>query len=166
MLIEKRDFDRNPPPRQRGTKRSRRESGIEWLRTKIEWKIDTGSVHVDRGQRARVIEHDAGIRLEMEDRSRESWHRLGRRTDDPISVHSKMHVKDATVIEMNELVFPSTLDGGHSRTGEGTQRAARQASSQGRMQHACASQRRPFDRRAEESRGAFDFRKLRHELSR
>jgi hypothetical protein len=123
-------------------------------------------MHVERGQRARVIEHDTDLRLKMEDSSRESWHGLGRRTDDPIAVHSKMRVKDAPVIEVNELVLPSTLDGADARTDQGTQRAARQSAAQGGMQRARAPQRSPFDRRAEESRGAFDFGKLRHELSR
>ena len=77
-----------------------------------------------------------------------------------------MHVKDAPVIQMNELMLPSTLHRAYARTGQRAQGAARQASSKGRVQHARTPQRFPFDRRAEESRGAFDFGKLRHELSR
>ena len=102
----------------------------------------------------------------MKHGTRESWHRLGRRSDDPIPVHSKMHMQNAPVIEVNELVLPSTLDGAHSRTGERTERTAGQAPAQGRMQYARATQRSPLDRRAEESRGAFDFGQLGHELSR
>ena len=121
---------------------------------------------VDRGEGARVIEDDTDVRLKMEDGTREARHRLRHRSDDPISVHSEMHVKDTRIFKMNELMLPSTLDRLDSRTGQRTQRAARQPSSQGRVQHARGEQRPAFDRRAEQSRGAVDFGKLRHERSR
>jgi len=77
-----------------------------------------------------------------------------------------MNVKDTAVLEVNELMLAASLDRADSRAGQRAERPAGQASSQRRMQHAGAQQRSPFDRRAEESRGAFDFGKLRHELSR
>lgn len=76
-----------------------------------------------------------------------------------------MHVKDTSVFEMNELMLTPALDRTYSRTGKGTQCAARQPSTQRRVQRARAEQRPSFDRRAQKSRGAFDLGKLRHELS-
>jgi len=121
---------------------------------------------IDRGQRAGVFEHDTDLLLEMKDGTRKARHRLGRRSNDPVSVHSEVHVQNTPIIEMNELMLSSTLDGAHPGTGERAQRASRQSPPQSRVQHARALQRPPFDRRAEEPRGAFDFGKLRHELSR
>ena len=102
----------------------------------------------------------------MEDSAREAWHRLRGRSDDPITVHAEMNVKDTPILEVNELMLPSPLDRTYARTAQRTQGAARQPSSESRVQHAGAHQRSALDRRAEESRGAFDFGKLRHELSR
>src|SRR5689334_1466382 len=101
----------------------------------------------------------------MEDGSREARHWLRHGFNDPISVHAKMHMKDTPVIEMDELMLPSTLDRTYARAGQRAQRTAWQPSSQRGVQHARAPQRPALDRRAEESRRAFDFGKLRHALS-
>jgi hypothetical protein len=121
---------------------------------------------IDRRQRARILEYNPNLRSEMEDGTRESGKRLRCRSDDPISVHAKVNVKDTAIVETNELVLPSPFDRAHSRTGERAQRTARQPSPQRWVQYAGTQQRLSFDRHAKKSRGAFDFGKLRHELSR
>jgi hypothetical protein len=77
-----------------------------------------------------------------------------------------MNVKDTAVVETNELMLSSPFDRAYSRAGKRAQRTARQPSPQRRVQHAGTQKRLSFDRQAEQSRGAFDFGKLRHELSR
>lgn len=165
-LVEKSNLDRNASTSQRGAQRGGCEPRVEWLGTEVEWKIDSRRMDVDRGESARVIEDDTDVRLKTEDGSREARHRLRHRSDDPISVHSEVHVKDTPIFEMNELMLPATFDRAYARTGERAKSTASQSSSQGGVQHACAPQRLPFDRRTKEARRAFDFGKLRHERSR
>jgi len=147
-------------------KRGRREPRVERLGAEVQWQLNPGRMDIERRQRARVIQYDSYLGIEMEDGTREARHRLRRRFDDPIAVHAEMHMKDAAVIETNELMLPPPLDRTHARTGERTQRSAWEASSQRRVQYARAQQRPAFDRHAKASGSTLDFRKLGHQLSR
>lgn len=165
-LVEQRDFDRNATARKRSVQHCRCEPRIERLRTQIERQVDARCVDVDRRQRARVIQHDTHFWIEMENGPGEARHRVRRRANDPVSVHPEVDVQDATILEVNELMLPAPLDRAHPRTGQRSECAAGETPPQRRVQRAGTAQRSPFDRRAEESRGAFDFGKLGHELSR
>lgn len=67
-------------------------------------------MNVQRRQRPGVLQHDTRAIREVKDRSREAWECVGRRADDPITVHAKMNVNNTLIVEEDELVLASSLD--------------------------------------------------------
>jgi hypothetical protein len=161
-LVEQRDLYGNPPPTERRAQRRRGEYGIEWFGTKIECERRVGSVDVERGQRARILQHDALTTGEMKDGAGESRQRLRRSADDPIPVHPEVNMYHASVVEMHQLMFATALDGANARPGKCSKRSAAKTTLERSMQDIDALERLAFDRVAQETNGSFDFGEFGH----
>ena len=78
-------------------------------------------MHVERAERARIDEDQASTVGEVEHGAREARQRRTDRSTVPIAIHAEMHVNDAAVIEVEELVLSPPLDARDLRTDEGAQ---------------------------------------------
>jgi hypothetical protein len=75
-----------------------------------------------------------------------------------------MNVDDASVFEVNELVLAAPFNGADARSRERAKRSSRESTFERWMQHLDTFHRGVSDRRAEQTHGSLDFRKLRHAL--
>jgi hypothetical protein len=140
----------------------RGESGIERFWTKIKLERHVGSVHVERRQRARILQHDAFTAGKMKNGTGESRQRLRGSSDDPIAVHPEVDMYNASVLEMQQLMFPPALDGANARAGECSKGATGKATLERRVQDIDALERLAFDRGTQETNGSFHFGELGH----
>lgn len=119
MLIEQRDLDRRAAPREDVQQTRRREVGILRLRSQRKGRRLPSRMYVERRQRAGILQDDPRAIGELEHRARESRKRLRCSTDRPVAIHAEVHVNDAPVIQMHELMLAAALHIAHDSATEG-----------------------------------------------
>ena len=70
---------------------------------------------IERAEGARIVQHDACLVGEHDRGAREARQWIGGAIQVPVARHSKVGVQHAAVVEMDELVFASPLDGTYAR---------------------------------------------------
>lgn len=161
-LIEQRDLDRHASAGERRAKARRRERRIVRFRPERERRRRVHRMHVDRRKRARVLEDDPLTIGEHKRGAREAREWVADTVDDPITVQAKMHMKDATVGEVKELVLATALDARHRRALQRAEHPRNDATTERGMKEANRGQRSSFDGATQHAHGALHFRKLRH----
>ena len=73
-----------------------------------------------------------------------------------------MNVKDAPVLEVNQLMLTASFDLADTRSTQRAQRSRRHSSPKRRVKHFHALDDRVLDGGAQRGSGSFDFGKLRH----
>ena len=119
-------------------------------------------MNVQRRERARILQHNSRSIREVESRARESRQWIGRRADDPITVHPEVNVKNPPVLEPDQLMLAATFDGSDMPAAQGTKGATPQSTPQRGVEHPRAHERLRLDRSAQQADGSFDFGKFGH----
>jgi hypothetical protein len=115
-------------------------------------------VHLERAEGARIHEHETRAVVEVEHGAREP-RQLGIGAPMfPIAVHAKVHVHDAPVIQMKELVLAPSLNARDARADERTKDRGSHATPEGGMQQASTNDRAPPRAATQHVHGGFDFR--------
>src|SRR3954464_9182567 len=104
-------------------------------------------MNVERWTRPRNIQYHARCVRKGKDRASESRSRIRDRADQPISIHAKVHMDDAAILEVNELMLPATLDATNAGADESPQDTTSEAATKSWMQHLHPRQDASLDRR-------------------
>lgn len=70
---------------------------------------------IERAEGARIVQHDARLIGEHDRGASEARQWIGGAIQVPVARHAKVSMQHAAVIEMNELVLASPLDGTNAR---------------------------------------------------
>lgn len=160
-LVKKEHLDRDAAGAEAFGKPRRIERGIIGIRPHAGNRIHANRAQFDSTERPGIVEHDARSVIEAQARPRISRDEdVGR--EHPVASHSKVRVKDATVFEVDQLVFPPATDPGHSRTDHRTELTRTQATPERGMVQVQRDDPPADQMTPERHDGAFDFGKLGH----
>jgi hypothetical protein len=109
-LIEKRRLDRSAAAGKGARQIARMQFWIGRLRPEPELQLTGGVAHIERGKRARIDEPDSRAVVELHDSPRKSRWRSRCAVHDPVARHTKVRMKGAPVLEVQELMLAATFD--------------------------------------------------------
>ena len=123
-------------------------------------------VQIDGAECARVNEHETCCVLELEGGSSEPRKHVANSVGDPIAIHAEVHVDDASIVEMQELMLASPLDSEDACTSERTKGGRRESPLERRMKEPDAAKRTPLGVPAQRLHRCFNLGQFWHDPSR
>jgi hypothetical protein len=114
-------------------------------------------MQVDRAERSRVDEDERASVVEVERSAREARQRRTNLGERPITVHTKVRMEHATIIEVEQLMLATSLHASDARADERTELCGCESATQGRMEQARARDGTANGTCAQHLHRGFDF---------